>query len=74
MPDQPLQRLRVDHIGSLLRPKALIDAFLAHGRKAIDRETLDQAADEAIRKVVAHRKRSDCRSSPTASSAGSTGR
>jgi 5-methyltetrahydropteroyltriglutamate--homocysteine methyltransferase len=53
MPDHPLQRLRVDHIGSLLRPKALIDAFLAHGRKAIDQETLDRAADEAIRKVVA---------------------
>jgi 5-methyltetrahydropteroyltriglutamate--homocysteine methyltransferase len=53
MPDHPLQRLRVDHVGSLLRPKALIDAFLAHGRKTIDRETLDHAADEAIRRVVA---------------------
>jgi 5-methyltetrahydropteroyltriglutamate--homocysteine methyltransferase len=48
-----LARLRVDHVGSLLRPQSLIDAFLAHGRKAIDLATLAKAEDAAIRDVVA---------------------
>src|SRR5262245_5657799 len=53
MTDKSLQRLRVDHVGSLLRPKPLIDAFLAYGRKVIDRETLERWADEAIAQAVA---------------------
>jgi 5-methyltetrahydropteroyltriglutamate--homocysteine methyltransferase len=53
MAEHPLRSLRVDHVGSLLRPKALIDAFLARGRDAIGQDALDEAADAAIRQVVA---------------------
>ena len=47
------KNLRVDHVGSLLRPASLIDAFLARGRGEIDDDTLTSAQDEAIRAVVA---------------------
>ena len=50
--------LRVDHVGSLLRPKSLIDAFLARGRGEIDEDALTAAQDAAIRKVVARQERS----------------
>lgn len=53
MADHSLHGLRVDHVGSLLRPKSLIDAFLARGRGAMGQEKLDEAADKAIRQVVA---------------------
>jgi 5-methyltetrahydropteroyltriglutamate--homocysteine methyltransferase len=53
MEHHPLARLRIDHIGSLLRPKALLDAFLAHGRQEIDLAALERAEDAAIRDVVA---------------------
>ena len=49
----PLRELRVDHVGSLLRPKSLIDAFTAFARKAIGQEKLDEAADAAIVQIVA---------------------
>ena len=45
--------MRTDHIGSLLRPKSLIDAFVARGKNQIDDEALSKAQDDAIRKVVA---------------------
>ena len=48
-----LKDLRVDHVGSLLRPQSLIDAFLARGRGEIDGDTLAAAQDAAIREVVA---------------------
>ena len=48
-----MQDLRVDHVGSLLRPRSLIDAFLARGRGEIDEEVLAAAQDDAIRDVVA---------------------
>ncbi len=44
--------LRVDQVGSLLRPKALIDAFLACGNGRISREELDDNIRDAIRAVV----------------------
>jgi 5-methyltetrahydropteroyltriglutamate--homocysteine methyltransferase len=53
MAEHPLRALRVDHVGSLLRPKVLIDAFLAYGRKAIGTEALEEAIDNAVRAVVA---------------------
>ncbi len=31
-----LKRLRTDHVGSLLRPQSLIEAFMAHGRGELD--------------------------------------
>src|ERR1041385_7924063 len=46
-------RLRTDHVGSLLRPKSLIDAFLRRARKEIGDAELSRAEDEAIRGVVA---------------------
>lgn len=48
-----LARTRVDQIGSLLRPQALKDAFLAHAKGDIDAATLHAAEDAAIRRVVA---------------------
>ena len=47
-----LKDLRVDQVGSLLRPQALKDAFLAHARGAIDEAALAAVQDEAIRAVV----------------------
>ncbi|MBL8384020.1 MAG: 5-methyltetrahydropteroyltriglutamate--homocysteine S-methyltransferase [Burkholderiales bacterium] len=49
----PLTRLRTDQVGSLLRPDALIRAFLDRGRGVIDDAALDAAADTAIRDLVA---------------------
>lgn len=42
-----------DHVGSFLRPKALIDARSAFARGEIDRAALRAVEDEAIRDVVA---------------------
>ena len=50
---EDIRTLRVDQVGSLLRPQALIDDFLAHGRGTLARETLERRIDEAIRAVVA---------------------
>jgi 5-methyltetrahydropteroyltriglutamate--homocysteine methyltransferase len=52
-----LARSRVDHVGSLLRPQALKDAFRSHadGRTAAD--ALRAAQDAAIRAVIAAQER-----------------
>ena len=47
-----LKKMRVDHIGSLLRPQSLIDAFLESGRGEIDSSELEGLQDDAIREVV----------------------
>jgi 5-methyltetrahydropteroyltriglutamate--homocysteine methyltransferase len=44
---------RADHIGSLLRPKKLREAFRKHSLGEIPLQTLRAAQDEAIREVVA---------------------
>ena len=44
---------RADHIGSLLRPKKLREAFRAHAEKRISADELAKAQDEAIRDVIA---------------------
>jgi 5-methyltetrahydropteroyltriglutamate--homocysteine methyltransferase len=49
----PLGRMRVDQVGSLLRPSFLKDTFIEHERGAVSDEALFQAQDEAIRQVVA---------------------
>src|SRR5260221_7192082 len=49
---------RADHVGSLLRPKKLREAFRAHSEKKIDDQALRAAQDEAIRDVVKLQK--DC--------------
>src|SRR5215208_7439362 len=43
---------RADHVGSLLRPPALLDAREAHAAGRIDDAQLRAAEDEAIRDVV----------------------
>lgn len=48
----PTPPFRADHVGSFLRPKALIDAREAHRAGAIDAAALRAAEDEAIRGVV----------------------
>lgn len=44
---------RADHVGSLLRPPALLDARAAHAAGQIDDAQLRAAEDDAIREVVA---------------------
>ena len=44
---------RADHVGSFLRPKALIDARAAHRERRLDAAGLRAAEDKAIRDVVA---------------------
>ena len=48
-----LRRLRVDHIGSLVRPAMLKDVFARFDRGAASRKELIQAQDQAIREVIA---------------------
>jgi 5-methyltetrahydropteroyltriglutamate--homocysteine methyltransferase len=43
---------RADHIGSLLRPKKLREAFRAHTEKKLDDLALRAAQDDAIRDVI----------------------
>ena len=43
---------RADHIGSLLRPRKLRDAFRAHAEGKLDERAFRAAQDEAIRDVV----------------------
>jgi methionine synthase II (cobalamin-independent) len=49
----PLRFMRVDQVGSLLRPAFLKDTFVQHERGFISEEALIQAQDEAIRQVIA---------------------
>jgi 5-methyltetrahydropteroyltriglutamate--homocysteine methyltransferase len=49
----PLRFMRVDQVGSLLRPAFLKDTFVQHERGLISEEALIQAQDEAIRQVIA---------------------
>jgi len=48
----PLDLLRTDHVGSLLRPRALKDVFERHARGQASDEELCAAEDQAIREVV----------------------
>ncbi|HLI09544.1 MAG TPA: hypothetical protein VKV40_23480 [Ktedonobacteraceae bacterium] len=48
-----LRSMRVDQVGSLLRPAALKDAFLRHEQGMVTDEALTQAQDEAIQQVIA---------------------
>jgi len=43
---------RADHVGSLLRPRRLLDARAAHADGKLDDEELHAVEDEAIREVV----------------------
>jgi 5-methyltetrahydropteroyltriglutamate--homocysteine methyltransferase len=52
-----LRTLRVDQVGSLLRPPPLLEAFISFRAGAIGREALVAAQDDAIRGVVAEQER-----------------
>lgn len=47
-----LRYMRVDHVGSLLRPERLIETFLRCGRDQAGDHELKTAQDEAIREVI----------------------
>lgn len=53
----PLAKLRVDHVGSLLRPESLKQMFMAYGKGRIDIEVFEQAQDDAVADVVARQER-----------------
>src|ERR1700745_2823495 len=48
---------RAEHIGSLLRPKALLDQRAKFARGEIDQATLTQAEDQAIKDALALQER-----------------
>lgn len=50
---QRLRRMRVDHVGSLLRPQSLKEAFRAFGSGQLPREALEAAQNDAVRAVIA---------------------
>ena len=47
-----LQRIRIDHIGSLVRPPKLKEAFRRYDNGEMTREELRNAQDEAVREVI----------------------
>jgi 5-methyltetrahydropteroyltriglutamate--homocysteine methyltransferase len=47
-----LKRLRIDHIGSLVRPAKLKEAFARYDRGQLSREQLGLTQEEAIREVI----------------------
>jgi len=47
-----LKTMRTDQVGSLLRPRSLIDAFVARGSGEIDDAELTRIQDAAIRDIV----------------------
>jgi 5-methyltetrahydropteroyltriglutamate--homocysteine methyltransferase len=50
---EDLKRLRIDHIGSLVRPAKLKEAFARYDRGRMNNEELRRVQDESIREVVA---------------------
>ncbi len=52
LPSNDLNKMRVDHIGSLVRPAQLKDVFARYDRGQASREEWVTAQDEAIRQVV----------------------
>jgi len=48
-----LNHLRIDHIGSLVRPAILKDVFARFDRGTVSREELIQAQNQAVRRVIA---------------------
>jgi 5-methyltetrahydropteroyltriglutamate--homocysteine methyltransferase len=52
MPARDKPPFRADHVGSLLRPKALLDARETRARDAISADELRKIEDDAVREVV----------------------
>jgi len=51
VPEPDLRRLRVDQVGSLLRPARLKDVFTRYARRNAEEDELRQSATEIIRKI-----------------------
>ena len=47
-----LNTIRIDHIGSLVRPARLKEVFASYDRGQVSQEELAMAQDEAIRDVI----------------------
>jgi 5-methyltetrahydropteroyltriglutamate--homocysteine methyltransferase len=52
-----LKRLRVDNVGSMLRPESLRAAFVQHSEEQIDDDALTAAQDAAIIELIAQQER-----------------
>ncbi|MGH7782761.1 MAG: hypothetical protein ACREO5_02815, partial [Candidatus Binatia bacterium] len=50
--NQDLRALRIDHVGSLVRPARLKDVFARYDRGLVTPQDLSKAQDEAIRDVI----------------------
>ena len=50
---EDLKRIRTDHIGSLVRPVKLKEAFARYDRRRLSNEELRLVQDEAVREVIA---------------------
>ena len=48
-----LKTMRTDHVGDLLRPRAVIGAFIARGKDEIDDDEITPVPEEAIRDFIA---------------------
>ena len=48
-----LRNLRLDHVGSLLRPQWLRDTYSRHEAGEVSEEQLREAQDKAIRELIA---------------------
>src|SRR5919108_5559392 len=53
LPSLDLKSLRVDQVGSLLRPSRLKEVFAKHGRGEASDGELRRVQDESIREVIA---------------------
>src|SRR3954462_8482503 len=49
----PMDIVRVDHVGSLLRPESLKAAFMRYATNQMSREDLNAAQDAASREIIA---------------------
>lgn len=54
MASEEILHCRVDHVGSLLRPESLKDAFLARGRGELSQVELHRRQDAAISEVISN--------------------
>ncbi|TMA12792.1 MAG: methionine synthase [Deltaproteobacteria bacterium] len=57
MKNGALSKIRVDQVGSLLRPQKLKEAYARHGRGQVSDAELRQVQDEAVRDLVAKQER-----------------
>ena len=54
-----LKTMRTDNVGGLLRPRAVIRAFIARGKDEIDDDEIARVQEEAIRDFVVKKEAMD---------------